>query len=201
MPATRLFDRAVIRLTPQDEGEDVAAFLQGLVTSDVAGALPVAEAVAQGAARAGKRAHAFPRATDASLAGLVDVKATPTDVVTQKQALTRGIEGMIAAPGDLDTLSAVFTFLCEVQCGKVPKVLGLVECLREWLDHRREVLVRRSKFRLGEIEQALPAAADSLAAAEAQQVVGDAAPGCEQHGSGGAQACPTCVCTVHYAPH
>ena len=41
MPATRLFDRAVIRLTPQDEGEDVAAFLQGLVTNDVAGALPV----------------------------------------------------------------------------------------------------------------------------------------------------------------
>src|SRR5918998_4528659 len=32
--------------------------------------------------------------------------------------------------------------------GKVPKVLGLAECLREWLDHRREVLVRRSGFRL-----------------------------------------------------
>ncbi len=28
--------------------------------------------------------------------------------------------------------------------GKVPKVLSLAECLREWLDHRREVLVRRS---------------------------------------------------------
>ena len=41
MPATRLFDRAVIRLSPQDQGESVAAFLQGLVTSDVTGALPV----------------------------------------------------------------------------------------------------------------------------------------------------------------
>jgi len=30
----------VIRLSPQDEGEDVAAFLQGLVTNDVTGALP-----------------------------------------------------------------------------------------------------------------------------------------------------------------
>ena len=30
--------------------------------------------------------------------------------------------------------------------GKVPKVLGLAECLREWLDHRREVLVRRSRL-------------------------------------------------------
>ena len=41
MEATRLFDRAVIRISPQEDGEDVAAFLQGLVTSDVAGELPV----------------------------------------------------------------------------------------------------------------------------------------------------------------
>jgi tRNA-modifying protein YgfZ len=37
MPATTLSDRAVIRLT----GEDVRGFLQGLVTNDVMGALPV----------------------------------------------------------------------------------------------------------------------------------------------------------------
>ena len=41
MTATRLFDRAVIRLTPLDGGEDVTEFLQGLVTNDVAGQLPV----------------------------------------------------------------------------------------------------------------------------------------------------------------
>jgi topoisomerase-4 subunit A len=39
--------------------------------------------------------------------------------------------------------------------GKIPKVLGLAEVLREWLDHRREVLIRRAKFRLGEIEHRL----------------------------------------------
>lgn len=39
--------------------------------------------------------------------------------------------------------------------GKVPKVLSLAECLREWLDHRREVLIRRSKFRLAAIERRL----------------------------------------------
>ncbi len=39
--------------------------------------------------------------------------------------------------------------------GKVPKVMGLVEVLREWLDHRREVLIRRSKHRLAEIEHRL----------------------------------------------
>jgi folate-binding protein YgfZ len=37
MPATTLTDRAVIRLS----GEDVRGFVQGLVTSDVTGALPV----------------------------------------------------------------------------------------------------------------------------------------------------------------
>lgn len=41
MPATRLFDRAVIRLVSEDDQEDVATFLQGLVTNDVKGALPV----------------------------------------------------------------------------------------------------------------------------------------------------------------
>lgn len=41
MTATRLASRAVIRLAPQDEEEDVRAFLQGLVTNDVAGPLPV----------------------------------------------------------------------------------------------------------------------------------------------------------------
>jgi folate-binding protein YgfZ len=41
MTATRLFSRAVIRLSAQDGDEDVAEFLQGLVTSDVTAALPV----------------------------------------------------------------------------------------------------------------------------------------------------------------
>ena len=40
MPAERLFARALIRLSPQDAAEDVAGFLQGLVTNDVTGALP-----------------------------------------------------------------------------------------------------------------------------------------------------------------
>jgi len=39
--------------------------------------------------------------------------------------------------------------------GLVPRVLGLAEALRAWLDHRREVLQRRSRFRLGQIEKRL----------------------------------------------
>ncbi|MEJ5978634.1 folate-binding protein [Novosphingobium sp. PS1R-30] len=41
MTATRLFSRAIVRVSPQDAEEDVAEFLQGLVTNDVAGILPV----------------------------------------------------------------------------------------------------------------------------------------------------------------
>lgn len=40
MPATRLFDRAVVRVSPTDDAEDAADFLQGLLTNDVTGALP-----------------------------------------------------------------------------------------------------------------------------------------------------------------
>lgn len=39
--------------------------------------------------------------------------------------------------------------------GAVPKVLGLGDALREWLDHRKEVLVRRSNHRLRHIEHRL----------------------------------------------
>src|SRR5882724_7970162 len=39
--------------------------------------------------------------------------------------------------------------------GRIPRVLGLAEALTEWLAHRREVLLRRSKFRLGQIEHRL----------------------------------------------
>lgn len=52
MTATRLFNRAVIRLSAQDDSENVRDFLQGLVTNDVSGELPVYAALlsAQGKA-------------------------------------------------------------------------------------------------------------------------------------------------------
>jgi topoisomerase-4 subunit A len=39
--------------------------------------------------------------------------------------------------------------------GRIPKVVGLAEALTEWLAHRREVLVRRTKFRLSQIDHRL----------------------------------------------
>src|SRR3984957_10218144 len=39
--------------------------------------------------------------------------------------------------------------------GVVPRVVGLNEALRQWLDHRRDVLLRRSRHRLAAIERRL----------------------------------------------
>src|ERR1700739_4268846 len=39
--------------------------------------------------------------------------------------------------------------------GRIPKVVGLAEAISEWLAHRREVLLRRSRHRLAEIEHRL----------------------------------------------
>ncbi|WP_342642196.1 DNA topoisomerase IV subunit A [Rhodoligotrophos ferricapiens] len=39
--------------------------------------------------------------------------------------------------------------------GRIPRVLSLPEALRHWLDHRKEVLVRRSRFRLEQIAKRL----------------------------------------------
>jgi folate-binding protein YgfZ len=41
MPNPRLFDRAIIRLSPTEAGEDVRGFLQGLVTQDTVAELPL----------------------------------------------------------------------------------------------------------------------------------------------------------------
>ena len=41
MSSPRLFDRAIIRLAPTEDGEDVRGFLQGLVTQDTSAELPL----------------------------------------------------------------------------------------------------------------------------------------------------------------
>ena len=46
--------------------------------------------------------------------------------------------------------------------GVVPRVLSLSEALRQWLDHRRDVLLRRSRHRLAEIEHRLEVLAGML---------------------------------------
>ena len=61
------------------------------------------------------------------------------------ESLFRATELESRFPLNLNVLSA----------GQVPGVMGLREALRAWLEHRKEVLVRRSNFRLDKIEKRL----------------------------------------------
>ncbi|MCT4656787.1 MAG: DNA topoisomerase IV subunit A [Cohaesibacter sp.] len=54
---------------------------------------------------------------------------------------------------DLETRVSLNMNVLNAQ--NVPKVLSLREVLKQWLDHRRDVLVRRSRYRLAKIEHRL----------------------------------------------
>ncbi|WP_260925200.1 YgfZ/GcvT domain-containing protein [Novosphingobium sp. 9] len=90
MTATRLTDRAVIRLSPREPGEDVAAFLQGLVTSDVQKTLPVWTALLTAQ---GKALFDFlvwpggPNANGPSL--LIDCEAEVADALVKRLSMYR----------------------------------------------------------------------------------------------------------------
>ena len=86
MTVTRLFDRAVIRLAPQEPGEDVTAFLQGLVTNDVTGNLPVWAALLSPQGKALFDFLVWPGAGDSLL---LDCEAARADVLAKRLALYR----------------------------------------------------------------------------------------------------------------
>lgn len=92
MTAKMLESRAIVRLSATEEGEDVRGFLQGLVTNDVGGALPVYAALlsAQGKAMfdflVWAQAGAVPgEATDI----LLDCEATAADELIRRLSLYR----------------------------------------------------------------------------------------------------------------
>ena len=54
-----------------------------------------------------------------------------------------------------DLESRVSLNMNVLSAGRVPKVLSLREVLREWLEHRKDVLIRHSRHRLANIERRL----------------------------------------------
>src|ERR671912_760278 len=76
---------------------------------------------------------------------LLEPRSRTVDPVILMESLFRLTELESRIPMNVNVLAG----------GRVPKVLGLAECLREWLDHRREVLIRRSRHRLAAIEKRL----------------------------------------------
>jgi topoisomerase IV subunit A len=76
---------------------------------------------------------------------VLEPRARTVDPVILMESLFRLTELESRIPVNVNVLAG----------GKVPKVLGLAECLKEWLNHRREVLVRRSRHRLAAIDRRL----------------------------------------------
>src|SRR4029453_6832106 len=85
-----------------------------------------------------------------------DESAEDVRIVIEPRAKTVDPELMMESLFKLTELeSRISLNLNVLMKGKIPKVVGLAECLREWLDHLRDVLLRRPNFRKTQIENRL----------------------------------------------
>lgn len=90
------------------------------------------------------------------LADVRDESAEDVRVVFEPRARNVDENLMMASLFKLTELEARVPLNMNVLVGgTVPRVIGLAEALRAWLDHRRVVLVRRSNHRLREIARRL----------------------------------------------
>jgi topoisomerase-4 subunit A len=90
------------------------------------------------------------------VADVRDESAEDVRLVIEPRARTVDAELLMESLFKLTELEARIPLNMNVLVkGRVPKVIGLAEALREWLDHRRDVLVRRANFRLRQIEHRL----------------------------------------------
>ncbi len=76
---------------------------------------------------------------------VLEPKSRTVDAALLMEQMFRNTELEARIPLNMNVLSG----------GKIPKVMSLADVLREWLDHRKNVLVRRTNFRLGEIARRL----------------------------------------------
>ncbi|TDT99210.1 DNA topoisomerase IV subunit A [Azorhizobium sp. AG788] len=97
--------------------------------------------------------------TDKKLPLLADVRdesAEDIRLVLEPRARTVDAEVLMESLFKLTELESRVSLNMNVLVrGQVPKVLSLADALREWLDHRREVLLRRSRNRLSQIAHRL----------------------------------------------
>ncbi|QIB35896.1 DNA topoisomerase IV subunit A [Ancylobacter pratisalsi] len=90
------------------------------------------------------------------LADVRDESAEDVRVVLEPRARNVDADLLMESLFRLTELEVRFPLNMNVLVGGlVPKVVSLGEALREWVDHRREVLLRRSRHRLAEIEHRL----------------------------------------------
>src|SRR5262245_30984493 len=90
------------------------------------------------------------------VADVRDESAEDIRLVIEPRARTADAELLMESLFKLSELESRIPLNMNVLVrGRIPKVVGLAEALTEWLAHRREVLLRRSRFRLGQIEHRL----------------------------------------------
>ncbi|MBO0904635.1 DNA topoisomerase IV subunit A [Jiella sonneratiae] len=90
------------------------------------------------------------------LADIRDESAEDVRVVIEPKSRTVDPELLMESLFRLTDLESRIPLNMNVLSGgKVPKVLSLKEALSEWLAHQREVLQRRTRHRLGQIERRL----------------------------------------------
>ena len=90
------------------------------------------------------------------VAGVRDESAEDIRLVIEPRARTADAELLMESLFKLTELESRIPLNMNVLLrGRIPKVVGLAEALSEWLAHRREVLLRRSRYRLNQIEHRL----------------------------------------------
>ncbi|MBA4007615.1 MAG: folate-binding protein YgfZ [Erythrobacter sp.] len=155
MTATLLTTRALVRLSPLEDSEDVAAFLQGLVTNDTAGPLPCYAALLSAQ---GKHLFDFLVWADgASL--LLDCEAAHADELVKRLSMYR-LRRKIAIARD-DSLGVHWSLVPQEGAVADPRLpalghrwLGSVEgesADTAWLAHRLALGVPEGRAEMGDI--------------------------------------------------
>ena len=90
------------------------------------------------------------------VADVRDESAEDVRIVIEPRARTVDAVVMMESLFKLSELESRFPMNMNVLVdGVVPRVVSLAESLRQWLDHRRDVLLRRNRYRLQKIEHRL----------------------------------------------
>ena len=161
MTATRLANRAVIRLAPLAEGESPAQFLQGLLTNDVMGTLPAYAALlsAQGKAMFDMIVWPGP-ASEHGDTILLDCEAATADDLVKRLSLYR-LRRKIEIVRD-DSLSVHWSALTDGEHPADPRLPALGQrwfapaddgetADDAWLAHRLSLGVPEGQAELGDI--------------------------------------------------
>jgi folate-binding protein YgfZ len=158
MTATRLFSRSLIRITPRDDSEDAADFLQGLVTHDVTHSLPVWAGLLTPQGKALFDFIVWPAPNGL----LIDCEADAADALIKRLSLYR-LRRAIDIVRD-DTLAVHWRGHAGDGAAADPRLLALGErwlapvedgdesADAEWLAHRLHMGVAEGRAELGDGE-------------------------------------------------